>query len=164
MAKDKKIIFSEEIDSIINGLSLGVTFVIIALLVWFGNLFHNKIAEMIFAMIMLFIGIAGTFLEVEKANKELKGFGDFGMGTVFSGLAIFLIFKFNIIFLNILCVIILIFGIYCLVSGLLKIIYSMKWQRRKTENRKIEILQFVTGATEVIALIVVILELITEVN
>lgn len=164
MAKDKKFTFSEEIDSIINGLSVGVTFVIIAMSVWFGNLFHDKMAEMIFAIIMLFIGIAGTFLEVEKANKELKGFGDFGLGAVISGLAYFLIFKFNNTVMNIFCVILLILGIYCLVSGVLKIIYSMTWQKRKTRNRKIEILQLVTGATEVIALIVVILELVAEIN
>lgn len=164
MAKDKKIIFSEEIDSIINGLSVGVTFVIIAMLVWYGNLFHNKTAEMVFAIIMLFVGIAGTFLEVEKANKEIKGFGDIGLGSVISALGIFLIYKFDNVFINVISVLILLLGIYSFINGILKLIYSIKWQKRKTANRKIEALQIITGATEVIALIVVILELVAEVK
>lgn len=162
MAKEKKIVFSEEIDSIINGLSVGVAFVIIALFIWFGHLFNNRFIEKIITIIMLVIGICGTFMEVEKANKEIKGFGDFGMGAVFTALPIFFILKYNNAMLNILWVVILLFGMYCFVGGVLKIIYSMTWQKRKTKNRKIEILQIVTGLTEVIALAVVILELINE--
>lgn len=46
--KEKKIMFSEEIDSLINGLVLGLTFVIIGLILTFkSDYFGNNIANTI---------------------------------------------------------------------------------------------------------------------
>lgn len=161
--REKKIIFSEEIDSSITGFSVGVSFVVVAMLIWFLGLFHNRIAEAIITITLSIIGIGGTFLEIEKSNqKSIKGIGDFGLGIMFSTLFVYLIFKFDIIILNVFCVICLLFSIYSGVSGIMQIGYSIKIQRRKTENKKIEVFKIITGATEIIALIVVILQLISE--
>lgn len=161
--KEKKIIFSEEIDSSINGFSLGVSFVVVALLIWFFGLFHNRIAESIITIVLLVFGIGGTFLEIEKINQRgIKGFGDFGLGAVFSALLVYLIFRFDIIILNVVCIIGLLLSVFAVFSGVMKIGYSIKIQKRKTENRKIEIFKIIAGITEIIALIVVILQLVTE--
>lgn len=164
MAKEKKVIFSEEIDSIINGLALGISFVVIALFVWFGNLFHNRVAESVFAIALLLIGICGTFLEIERANKELKGIGNFGLGVFISVFVTIIILKFDVVFVSIFCLVILLFGVYAMIEGILEMIYSLKIQKRQTGNRKIGIFQIVTGVTEIIALIVVILQLIAEIK
>jgi len=163
MDKEKKIIFSEEIDSSITGFSVGVSFVVVALFVWFGRLFHNRIAESVITIILLIIGICGTFLEFEKINqKNIKGLYDLGLGCVLSILFFFLIIKFDLLVLNIVCVILLLFSIYAVFSGLLKIGYSFKIQKRNVENKKVEIFKIITGVTEIIALVVVILQLVSE--
>lgn len=41
--KEKKITFSEEIDSSITGFALGISFVISAILIYPLNIFHNTI-------------------------------------------------------------------------------------------------------------------------
>ncbi len=163
MSKEKKCIFSEEIDSSISGFSLGVAFVVDALFVWFGGLLHNRICEMVAVIILLLIGICGTFLEIEKANRDsIKGFDDLGLGISFSMLSIFLIIKYDILFWNIVCMIVLLFSVYATFSGILKIGYSLKIQKRKTGNKKVEIFKIITGITEIIALVVVILQLAAE--
>lgn len=161
--KEKKIIFSEEIDSSVTGFSVGVSFVVVALLIWFLGLFHNRIAEGIVTIVLLFVGIGGTFLEIEKSNQRgIKGFDDFGLGTIISMLLICFILKFDFIVLNIACALGLLFSVYATFSGIMKIGYSIKIQKRKTENRKMEIIKIITGMTEIIALIVVILQLVAE--
>lgn len=80
MAEKKTVDFSREVDSSITGFALGVTLVSVGLFIWFGEFLHNKIAETIVTIILLLIGICGTFLEIEKVNKKsIKGLGDFGL-------------------------------------------------------------------------------------
>lgn len=43
--KDKKIVFSEEIDSSINGIALGTAFVMLSIFVVYFKIFNNTIAE-----------------------------------------------------------------------------------------------------------------------
>lgn len=163
MSKEKKIIFSEEIDSSINGFSVGVSLVTVALFIWFGGLLHNRVADATVTIVFLIIGILGTFLEIEKVNhNEIKGIGDLGMGSVFGCLSIFLIFKFDILVLNVISLVVLLFGTFAIFSGILKLCYSIKIQKRKTENKKVEVFKIITGLTEIIALVVVVLQLISE--
>lgn len=42
--------------------------------------------------------------------------------------------------------------------------YSLKIKRRKTENKKVEVMQIVVAATEVVALAVAIIQLVNEVS
>ena len=163
MSKEKKIIFSEEIDGSISGFSVGASLVIVALFIWFGELLHNRIAETIVTILLMLIGILGTFLEIEKVNhNEIQGIGDFGMGIVFGSLSIFLIFKYDILVLNVVSLFVLLFGTFAAFSGMLKMGYSIKIQKRKAENKKVEVFKIITGVTEVIAFVVVVLQLISE--
>ena len=163
MAKDKKVTFSEEIDSSITGFSLGITLVIIALFVYYIELFHNRIIEIIIAIILVFIGMVGTFLEIGKTkNDDIKGIDDLGIGMMFSIFAIFLILKYDKLFLNIICFLVLLFSVFATIQGILKICYSLKIQKRNTANKKIGIAKIVVGITEIAALAVAIIQLITE--
>lgn len=64
--------------------------------------------------------------------------------------------------LNIGLFIVLLLGSYGMIRGILEILYSLKLQRRKSNNVKIEIMKIVVAVTEFISLIVVILQLVKE--
>lgn len=163
MSKDKKVTFSEEIDSSITGFSLGITFILIALFVYYIELFHNRIIEILVAIILVFIGMVGTFLEIGKAkNDDIKGIDDLGLGVTFSIIAIFLVLKYDKLFLNIICFLVLLFSLFATIQGVLKICYSLKIQKRNTMNKKIGIAKIIVGITEIAALAVAIIQLITE--
>lgn len=163
MAKDKKVTFSEEIDSSITGFSLGITFILIALFVYYIELFHNRIIEILVAIILVFIGMAGTFLEIGKTkNDDIKGIDDLGLGVTFSIIAIFLVLKYDKLLINIICFLVLLFSLFATIQGILKICYSLKIQKRDTVNKKIGIAKIVVGITEIAALAVAIIQLITE--
>lgn len=163
MGKDKKITFSEEVDSSITGFSLGITLILVALFVYYTELFHNRIIEIIVAIILIFIGIIGTFLEIGKAkNDDIKGIDDLGIGIVISAISVFVVLKYNKLPLNIICFLVLLFSIFGTIQGVLKIFYSLKIQKRKTDNKKIGILKVIVGITEIVALAVAIIQLITE--
>lgn len=49
-------------------------------------------------------------------------------------------------------------------KGVIEILYSLKIKRRKTENKKVEVMQIVVAATEVVALAVAIIQLVNEVS
>lgn len=157
----KSYCFSEEIDSSINGFALGATLCSVAMIIWYIELFHNKIIEAIFTIILMVLGIGGTFLEIEK-TKEIKGMIDFFMGTIITCLDMFVIIKFDNIVVNSISSLILLFSIFAVFSGILKILYSFKIKTRKTKNKKIEVFKIITGLTEAIALVVVILQLVAE--
>ena len=60
--------------------------------------------------------------------------------------------------------IVLAFGIFGAMKGVIEILYSLKIKRRKTENKKVEVMQIVVAATEVVALAVAIIQLVNEVS
>ena len=66
--------------------------------------------------------------------------------------------------LNIIMFIVLAFGIFGAMKGVIEILYSLKIKRRKTENKKVEVMQIVVAATEVVALAVAIIQLVNEVS
>lgn len=166
MGSDKKesITFSREIDSSITGFALGITFVVSAILVHNLNIFHNTLINRIVIVTLLIIGILGTSVEIGKIKRsDIKGLDDFGTGVVLTAISIFVIIKFDNLVGNIICFIVLLFGVFGLAQGVFKIGYSIKLWKRKTENKKLEILRFLTVATEVIALIAAVIQLIAEI-
>ena len=105
----------------------------------------------------------GTFLEVGKAkNDDIKGIDDLGLGLVLSTICIFLVLKYDKLPLNIICFLVLLISIFGTIQGVFKIFYSLKFQKRKTDNKKIGILKVIVGITEMAALAVAIIQLITE--
>ena len=139
MKKDKKVIFSEEIDSSISGFALGISFVLLAGLIYYFDFFQLGIADRIVSILLLIFGIVGTCVEI------------------------FLVFKFDQIILNIVCAIVLFFSLFATTKGLIEFFYSLKLQRRKSQNKKIEVIKFIAVITELLALGVAIFQFLAEI-
>ena len=160
--KDKKIVFSEEIDSSINGIALGTAFVMLSIFVVYFKIFNNTIVEKVIAVILLAFGIAGTLTEIGRIKKEdIKGVDDLIVGLLLTVFSVVVILKFRNVALNIGLFIVLLLGSYGMIRGILEILYSLKLQRR-SNNVKIEIMKIVVAITEFISLIIVILKLVKE--
>ncbi len=163
MKGDKKIIFSEKIDSIINGIALGLAFIIFAFLIYFFDIFHNVILDRILAVVSAMVGILFTSFEIDKIDKDkMYGFGDCVLGMIFIIPAISVILYFKSLFLNIVMSGLLILGTYGSSRGLLEIIYSVSGQE-KSGYKKFDIIKILTFFTEFIALVVVVIQLMTEI-
>ncbi len=163
--KEKKVIFSEEIDSSIDGFALGITFVLVAFFEVYFKIFGNRMVEIVLAIGLLLFGIFGTLIEIGKISTDnIKGGDDLVTGLFFAAPSVFIIFKFNKVILNIIMFIVLAFGIFGAMKGVIEILYSLKIKRRKTENKKVEVMQIVVAATEVVALAVAIIQLVNEVS
>lgn len=131
----KKIVFSEEVDSAINGYALSITFISVGLFLLNNlNYFGNSIVSIVILIFFTIIGIAGVFLELSK-NKLLKGVDDFGTGAIFFGgwLGIYLFI--NVTWLNIVSFVALIFGIYGMSLGLIRVVYSILNDAKQSDKR-----------------------------
>lgn len=73
----------------------------------------------------------------------------------------FFILRYNNLFINIVLVIFLLLFSYGACKGFIQIIYSLNL-RRKSNNKKLEIIKIVVLCTEILAFIVVLLQLISE--
>lgn len=121
--------------------------------------------EIVLAIGLLLFGIFGTLIEIGKISTDnIKGGDDLVTGLFLAAPSVFIIFKFNKVILNIIMFIVLAFGIFGAMKGVIEILYSLKIKRRKTENKKVEVMQIVVAATEVVALAVAIIQLVNEVS
>ena len=91
----------------------------------------------------------------------MKGLDDLIVGLLLT-VVVVVILKFRNVALNIGLFIVLLLGSYGMIRGILEILYSLKLQRRKSNNVKIEIMKIVVAVTEFISLIVVILQFVKE--
>ena len=78
-----------------------------------------------------FIGVVGTFVELSK-NKYIKGLDDLGVG-LFCFILWLCCIKLNIVLINVFTFLLLIMGIYGLISGIIKIIVSIFYGNRISE-------------------------------
>lgn len=163
MAKEKNIIFSEEIDSMINGIAIGLAFLMFSFLIFHFNIFHTIIIDRFISVISAVLGILFTSFEIDKIDKnKVYGVGDFVLGLIFMLPAIGVILYFNKVYLNILMSLPFVFGAYGSCRGLIEIIYSVG-KRDKSENKKLDIVKIITFFTEFIGLIIVVIQLIAEI-
>lgn len=87
MAERKnKIVFSERIDGIINGLTLGISFILVGLFLLFvPNYFGNQTVGEIVRWIFIAIGILGLIVEFNKLKtvSKIEGLGELWTGIFF---------------------------------------------------------------------------------
>lgn len=165
MAKEKKIVFSEEIDSSIDGFALGFSFIVSAMIVWKFNVFHNNIANVIAQTILVVLGICGTFTEIDKLSKnDKKGFGDIALGAPITIGTVYAIWKWDNILFNIVCFSFLLLGLFGTAQGLMRVVYSINISVRKSPNRKVGIVKIIALITELVALAVAVVQLVTEIS
>ena len=125
MSKEKKITFSKEIDSAINGYAIGISFVGIGLfLLLNSDYFVYPLISYIIGAIIGAFGVMGTGVELSKTSK-IKGMDNFTIGLVVFSIWLFVYLKFSLLWTNILSFIFLVFGAYAICLGLIQAIYSV---------------------------------------
>lgn len=162
--KEKKIVFSEEIDSLINGLALGLTFVATGVvLVLIPDYFGNKIVGNAIRWLFIVVGALGLFVELGKLKpiSGIKGFDDFWVGALC--LAVWAVFYFlaHHVLANIIGFFFLVIGGYGGVSGVFKIAYSIHLARKNNKIKKGNVASDVLVLlTKVASIILVVIQIV----
>jgi len=150
MAKEKKIYFSEEIDSRINGYALALAFVVCGLILQFLPVyFGNKVITEVVKWIFIVFGIAGFAVESGKTKIGIIGLDDTVLGAMFISVWFALYWFGKHWAFNIIGFVCLLFGVYGFLSGIQKIVYSILKipHTRKIlskEEKKTDIILFIT--------------------
>ncbi|WP_346025867.1 hypothetical protein [Clostridium nitritogenes] len=161
--KEKKITFSEEIDSKITGFAMVLAFLTWGIfLLLCPNYFGSIVATTIIRWVFIIIGALGLVAELTNDKKSnIKGLDDFFGGMICIGIWISIFIFINNLWMNIFSFVFFCFGSFCIYEGTIKIIYSSIQNIKKQEESKkgifTDILLFLT---KVASLILVILQII----
>ena len=166
--KPQKIVFSKDIDSLINGLTLGFSFVAVGLfLILFPNYFGNEFIGQLIRWIFIGIGVLGLCIEFGKLKpmSNIKGFDDLWMGILLLSVWAVLFFVAENKLFNIIGFFFLMIGTYGTFQGLLKIIYSVHLIRKeKLQSKGTIFSDILVLMTKTISLALVVLQLIKAFN
>lgn len=167
LQKEKKIVFSEEIDSKISGFSLVLAFLSIGIfLLVFPDYFGNTLASRIIRWIFICMGILGFAVEFSKSkHTAIKGFDDFILGCILIALWVLLFLWANIWWVNIISFFILFIGTYGLYQGVMKIIYSASIVIKGKQESKREVSSnIILFLTKLASLVLVVIQIIKAVG
>lgn len=172
MKKVKNIIFSEKVDSSIDGFALISSFIGIGIFLiyhndYFGSIIISKIVQ------WLFIIVGGLGLCVEISNlhknnskKNIKGVEDFIAGIILLFIWWMIYSNLNMWYINIINLFFLMFGLYETSEGFLKMIYSIfkiKKEDKKNSNYAfIKVLVLIIS--EIFAIIVAIINILQAIG
>lgn len=169
--KEKKIFFSEEIDSRITGYALSFALIVCGLVLQFVPMyFGNQIVTETFKWVFVVIGVAGFAVEAGKIKTGIIGLDNLFLGLLFTGIwfALFWFGKhwiFNTI--GFLC---LIFGAFGFFQGLQQFIYSAskipkaKTEAQTKEKTKTDLLLFLTKLFGVVLVVVQIIKAVMDLS
>lgn len=166
--KQKKIIFSEEIDSKIDGLTLGFAFIIVGLfLLLVPNYFGNELVGQIVRWIFIVIGALGLLVELSKSKpiSEIKGFDSLWVGVLFLAgwAALFFLVKDSL--WSVAGFFCLIFGTYGVLQGVFQIIYSIRLnQKNKVQTKGNIASDMLLFLTKLVSLALVVFQLIKAIQ
>lgn len=136
--KPREIVFSEEIDSAINGYAIGLSFTGIGIfLLLKSDYFAIPFISYVVGAIIGVIGVLGTGVELSKYSK-VKGLGALVTGILFLGIWAFAYVKVHSIWLNILVFVFLVGGCYAICLGLLQGAVSIVRNIRESRKEKNE--------------------------
>ncbi len=166
--KEKKIVFSEEIDSRIDGLTLGFAFIAVGLFLLFvPDYFGNKLAGQIVRWVFIVIGALGLFVEFGKVKpiSDIKGFDDFWVGILLLAAWAALYFLTQNLLCSIAGFFFLVLGLYGTFQGLFRIIYSIRLNRKnKAQSKSTIVSDILIFLTKVISLALVVLQLVKAIQ
>lgn len=156
--KEKKIYFSPEIDSSIEGFSLVLTFAVVGLILQFyPSYFGNEIVTNIVKWLFIVVGILGLASELGKRKNQIVGLDNIVYGTVFTGAWVVLFVYVRHWIANTLSFAFLIFGLYSFFMGIQQVIHSISLYRKEKasgaadkEKTRGDILLFLTKLLGVI--------------
>ncbi len=169
--KQKKITFSEEIDSNISGFALVLTFMSIGIFLLFNkNYFANKIVTSFIQWLFIIIGCLGFSTEISNMNKNR---GVKGIDTLVLGLALTIIWALIYYFFkhwiaNVIGFFILIIGVYGSFRGILEIIYSIieinKKNKNKSENKLAIIKEIILVLSELAGMLLIVIQILQAIK
>lgn len=166
--KEKKIVFSEEIDSLIEGLTLGVSFIAIGLfLIFVPDYFGNELVGEVVQWIFIIVGILGLIVEFGKLKpvSSIKGFDDLWLGALLLGAWAALVFATKHLIWHIVSFFGMVLGIYASVRGLFRIIYSIYLNRtNKVQSKGTIVSDVLIFMTKLFSLALVIVQLIKAIK
>lgn len=169
--KEKKIYFSEEIDNRITGYALAFALIICGLVLQFVPLyFGNEIITAIFKWIFVVIGVLGFAVEAGKIKTGIVGLDNLFVGLLFSGIWFALFWFGKLWIFNIIGFLCLIFGAFGFFRGLQQVIYSAskipraKKEEQSKEEKRTDILLFLTKLFGVVLVVVQIIKAVIDLN
>ena len=123
--KEKKIVFTKEIDSVINGFALGISFLGIGIfLLVKPDYFFAPIISYILGAIIGAIGVLGIGVELSKTSK-IRGMDNLAIGAVLFAIWVISYTKISAVWANVVFFIFLIFGAYAICLGFIQAVYSI---------------------------------------
>ena len=142
--KTKQVVFTEEIDSAINGYAIGLSFTSIGLfLLLKPDYFTIPIISYIAGAIIGVIGVLGTGIELSKHSK-VKGLDSIVFGIVFLGVWALAYVKVRSLLLNIVVFIFLVIGCYgvCLglIQGIVSIVRNIRESSKNQNENKMKVI------------------------
>lgn len=134
--KDKKIIFSTEIDSAINGYAIGISFSAIGtFLLLKPDYFFSPIFSYIAGAIMGLVGLLGIGVELSKSSK-IKGLDNLVIGLIFLVIWAAIYIKVDRTWANLLSFLLLVIGGYAVTLGFLQGAYSIFQNIKSIKGQK----------------------------
>ena len=123
--KPKHVIFSEEIDSAINGFAMGFLFIGIGLFLMLKpDYFAEPVASYIIGAVIGLFGVMGTGVELTKSTK-IKGIDMLSIGATFFICWLAQYIYIHALWANIVFFAFLVIGAYGILLGLFRTIYSI---------------------------------------
>ncbi len=167
--KPKQIIFSEEIDSAINGYAIGISFTGIGVfLLLKPDYFALPVISYIVGACIGIIGVLGTGVELSKFSK-VKGLGSLTVGILLLGIWALAYVKVHAIWLNILVFILLVVGCYAvslgLIQGAVSIISNIRRDKIEKSESKVKVIgsavtQIILFLTQLCGLLLAIINIL----
>ena len=168
--KRNKIVFSEEIDSTINGYALGVSFVGIGIFLLIKpDYFQYEIASYIAGAVIGLFGLFGVGTELSK-HSEIKGVDNLALGVFALIIWLLVYLNTNSLWWNIPAFLVFVFGCYGCAQGMIQGIYSIvhNTKARKKETNRFNywetITQIILFLTEICGLAVAIMNVIQAIK
>lgn len=162
--KEKKIVFNKKIDDAINGYSVGLTFALVSVLIFY-KADYFVIPQISYIVGSLF-GILGVLICGNELSKSIKpkGIDNLIYGVIFLLIwgVIYYFFN-NIVWLNVLILFFLVFGCYGTIRGCIEFIFSIfsSISEKSAENGKTTIFKNIfLFLTQVFGLVLTVLNIL----
>jgi hypothetical protein len=128
------------LEDVINGISIAISFLVFALLIYmFPNYLGNTILSTILSIIFVVIGLIGLSFELSKLNEQKLGFDDIGIGLGLLIIWAVIHHYFPYIWVNWLTTLLFVFGTYGTILGSFKNIYSFAFKTQDNKTRWLKI-------------------------
>ena len=163
MRRKTKSYFLKKIDGTINGLTLGISFIVIGLfLIFVPDYFGNKLVGEIVRWIFIIFGTLGLIVEFNKFKiSGINGLSDFWVGILLVSCWAALFFLVDTILGNTVGFFCLVLGVYGIILGLLRIFYSFYLKSKdRSESKESIVSDAIILLTNTASLALVVIQIV----